>query len=216
MCRLAAAAGCDVIVATPHQRHPNWWNCETGRLESRLEDLRAALGQRPGLALGAEIRVDSGLLEALGATDESGLLSLAGSRYLLLELSREGSGPDPHEIAHELRLNGWRPIFAHPEFIPALGADAAAMQELIEAGGLMQVTAGSLTGRFGRSLARVTGDLLDHGLIHFVASDAHSIRWRPPDLADACAMITDRWGERTARRLCFDNPRAVIEDRPLS
>ena len=151
----------------------------------------------------------------MGEMDASGMLSLAGSRYLLLELARREPGPDPRDVAHELGLAGWRPIFAHPEFIPGLGEDATAVRELVEAGGLMQVTAGSLTGRFGRGPMRISRDLVDRGLVHFVASDTHSVAWRPPDLGDGCAMIAARWGEPTARRLCHDNPRAVIEDRPL-
>ncbi|HKV06541.1 MAG TPA: CpsB/CapC family capsule biosynthesis tyrosine phosphatase, partial [Thermoanaerobaculia bacterium] len=57
--------------------------------------------------------------------------------------------------------------------------------------------------------------LIGSGLVHFVASDSHGPRRRPPGLTRACRTIALRFGETTARRLSVDNPRAVIEDRPL-
>lgn len=215
MCRMAGEQGCDVLVATPHQRHPGWWNSDTARLQAALDEVRAELGPYPRLLLGAEIRVDSGLLNDLERMAESGILPLAGTSYLLLEFGRQETGAERGELIHEIRLAGWRPIVAHPEFIPGLDSPPAT-RRLVEAGGLMQVTAGSLTGRFGRQPLRVSRELVDQGVVHFVASDAHSADWRPPDLGEAYEMIAARWGDQAATRLCLENPRAVIEDRPFS
>lgn len=216
MCRIAAAAGCEVLVATPHQRHPSWWNTDVDRLALLLADLQAAIGDGPRLLLGAEIRIDSHLLSALEGLPDSGILTLAGSRYLLLEADRYGIGPDPLELVYELTLKDWRPILAHPEFVPGLGDDVDRARQLVEAGAMLQVTASSVTGRFGRGPRRTAFRLLDAGLVHFIASDAHGTRFRPPDLGEARALIASRWGDETARRLSSDNPLAVVEDRPLS
>ncbi len=83
-------------------------------------------------------------------------------------------------------------------------------------GALMQVTAGSLLGKFGRDSQRIAARLLDAGLIHVIASDAHGIRWRPPDLGEARAAVASRWGEETAWRLCVGHPRAIVQDRELA
>jgi tyrosine-protein phosphatase YwqE len=48
-----------------------------------------------------------------------------------------------------------------------------------------------------------------------VASDAHDVRRRPPGLRRSCLVIAGRWGDDLAQRLTADNPRAVVEDRPL-
>ena len=80
----------------------------------------------------------------------------------------------------------------------------------------MQVTAGSLLSRFGRRAQRVAADMLDSGGVHVVASDAHGVRWRPPDLGEARTAIASRWGAQTAWRLCVGHPRAIIQDRPLA
>lgn len=111
---------------------------------------------------------------------------------------------------------GWRPIFAHPELIPALARDLDRVADLAAAGALFQITAMSLTGDFGRTPRQVCHDLLDRGLAHFVASDAHGVDHRPPGLSRARRCLAERWDEETAERLTRDNPLAVLEDRPLT
>jgi protein-tyrosine phosphatase len=216
MCRAAAAAGCETLVATPHQRHASWENTDAARLAARLEELKEAVGPSPKLLLGAEIRIDSRLLEDLDSLPASGVLPLAGTRYLLLEADRELPGPEPRDLVHELALRGWRPIFAHPEFIPSLYGNLDLVSDLVAAGALMQVTAGSLLGKFGRRSQRIAEQLLDGGQVHVIASDAHGIHWRPPDLGEAHAAVASRWGEEAAWRLCVGHPRAIIQDRPLA
>ncbi len=216
MCRLAADDGCTTLLATPHQRTPSWWNCEGEKLCSTLEALRSEVGATPRLYLGGEVRVDSGLLSALAEPDLDGTLPLAGSTYLLLEFDRRGlGGLDAEGLAQELRLAGWRPIFAHPEFIPDLAQDLDLMRRLVQAGALFQVTAMSLTSDFGRRLRVLAASMVEAGLIHFVASDAHDLTRRPPGLSRAHRHLAKKYGEALARRLTSENPQAVVENRPI-
>ncbi len=217
MCRLAGDDGCEAVVATPHQRTEMWENTDLFALEELRRRVAAAVGERPRLELGGEVRVDSALLAELEeAAPGSGPAALAGSRYLLLELDRFGTGPHPAELAHEVIVGGRVPIFAHPEMIPALAGDLDLVARLVAAGALFQITAMSVTGDFGRTARSVCHRLLDRDLVHFVASDAHGVRHRPPGLSGARDEIARRWGEDLAWRLTRDNPRAVLEDRPLA
>ncbi|HEX6201368.1 MAG TPA: CpsB/CapC family capsule biosynthesis tyrosine phosphatase [Thermoanaerobaculia bacterium] len=217
MCRLAAADGCEAIVATPHQRTTHWENADLGRLAALRDEVARAAGGAIEIHLGGEVRVDADFLAELAAGDGThGPAPLAGSRYLLLELDRHHLRIDPEELVHELVVGDWRPIFAHPEFIPALAGDLDRVGELAAAGALFQITAMSLTGDFGRTARQVCHDLLDRGLVHFVASDCHGVGHRPPGLSRARRVLAERWGEETATRLTGDNPRAVIEDRPVA
>lgn len=217
MCRLAAADGCEAIVATPHQRTTHWENDDLARLAALRDEVARAAGEALEIHLGGEVRVDADFLTELAESDgERGPAPLAGSRYLLLELDRHHLRIDPEDLVHELVVAGWRPIFAHPEFIPALARDSDRVAGLAAAGALFQITAMSLTGDFGRTARQVCHDLLDRGLVHFVASDAHGVDHRPPGLSRARRLLAERWGEETAARLTRDNPRAVVEDRPLA
>jgi protein-tyrosine phosphatase len=213
MCRMAAADGCEAMVATPHQRRGIWWNTDGERLAALRDELQNALGEELRVHPGGEIHVDSELLPEIERLPASGLQPLAGSRYLLIELGSEHDEEAAAHLVHELSVAGWRPVIAHPEFVPWL--NLRSVERLISLGATMQVTAMCVTGDFGRRPQQDTHALLDAGLVHFVASDSHGTRRRPPGLRRASEVIAGRWGEETARRLTINNPRAVVEDRPL-
>jgi len=216
MCRLAAEDGCEAIVATPHQRHQRWWNGDSGDLAQRLEELRAAVGDRPRLFTGAEIRIDPEIVDDLLTDPPHDATPLAGSRYLLLEAQRNGRTVELEAILHEAQVAGWRPILAHPELIAELAGDMERLERICQTGVLTQVTAMSLTGEFGARARKCSEAMIERGLVHFVASDAHGVDWRPPGLASARQAIAARWGQGTAHRLTHENPLAVLENRPLN
>jgi protein-tyrosine phosphatase len=211
LCRAAAGDGCDQIVATPHQRLGNWWNCEPGKLRRLCDDLNDRLDGVPRVHLGAEVRIDARLLEDLESRQRRGILSLADSEYILLEYSRTGITLDPEALVHELTLSSWRPILAHPEFIPGLGDDLELLSRLVDSGALIQITAASLTGRFGRRARQLVMKMIDAHLVHFVASDAHDLDYRPPGLGTAARVIENRWGRRIADQLTRTNALKILD-----
>jgi protein-tyrosine phosphatase len=214
MCRMAAEEGCEAMVATPHQRRGAWWNSDLAALAALRRELQQAVGPSLRILPGGEIHVDSELLAEIERLPAGGgVLPLAGSRYLLIEFGSNQTGGEAINLVHELAVAGWRPIIAHPEFIPWL--DLSLVERLVELGATTQVTAMCVTGDFGRQSQQDALELLAAGLVHFVASDSHGIQRRPPGLRRACQVIAGRWGEEMARRLSADNPRAVIEHRPL-
>lgn len=222
MGRIAAADGCTALVATPHQRRDEWSNDDALRLADRLAELAARLprngqGSVPQLHLGGEVRVDSELLADLARPGRSGVLSLAGSRYLLLEFEPSGFGPDPVDLVQELLAEGWWPIVAHPEVVPFFWeSDDEPLARLVEAGALFQVTAMSITGEFGKGARERVWELLRAGCVQFVASDAHRPDWRPPVLSAARKALARELGEATAAALTEIHPLAVVENRPLT
>lgn len=215
MCRMAAAEGSTDIVATPHQRHESWPNEDRRMLQERIDDLRAAVGPDPRLHLGAEIAIDSELLPEIAKLPSGELLPLAGSRSLLLEFHRQGFGPRPESLMHEVILSGFQPVLAHPELIPNLGEDMDLMERLVHMGVVMQVSAMSVTGENGKTAYRRTHELLDRGLVHLVASDAHGATRRPPRLRKAYEHLVKGYGDAAATRLTCENPRGILEGRPI-
>lgn len=219
MCRAAARDGCHTLIATPHQR-TDWW--ENRDHESHVTDLVARVRDvaPDGLEVhsGAEIHVDSELLSELKDPATSGLLPLAGSRWLLLELDRAGVdlGPDPEELTHELVLAGWHPIYAHPEMIRGLGEDLDLVRRLVDLGATFQLTAMSLLGEFGPEARDVCHAFLDQGLAHFIASDAHGLDWRPPGLSAARRYVSRVWDPDLAWQLTEGHAARVLADRPLT
>lgn len=219
MCRMAAADGCRAVVATPHQRRGIWWNSDREAIQKLARKVQAAVGPEPRVLLGGEIHVDSELLAEVELLPGGGLLPLAGSKYLLIELdhhgSSSGSGSEAAQLVHELAVVGWRPVLAHPELIPWLAGDVELTRRLVSLGALVQVTAMSVTGDFGRAPTAAVNALLDAGLVHFIASDCHGVQRRPPGLQRAYQAVVARWGAEMAKRLVSDNPRAVVQNLPL-
>lgn len=93
--------------------------------------------------------------------------------------------------------------------------DVQRLAALVEGGALLQVTAAAVTADFGRFPHQRVWELLEEGLVHFVASDSHSPTWRAPGLSAARALIERRLGEATARQLVEENPGRVLADVPL-
>ncbi len=215
ICRLAADDGCTAMVATPHLRHELWHNDDRGHLEGLWRRLRDLASGIIDVYLGGEIAVNSGSCSEMHRLPGGDLLPLAGSRYLLLEFHTRGIGPDPEELIHELIVEGWCPVIAHPERIPWLASDPGYMTALLELGALAQVTAMSVINPAAHYSFDACSRMLDAGMVHFVASDAHDIRNRPPGLSQAYQHVARTLGEPVARELFITNPRAVLENRSL-
>jgi protein-tyrosine phosphatase len=215
MLEIAAADHTATVVATPHARHDLFPGVDRASSERLLELVRERAPQGLTLGLGAEVRVDSELLGELDRGEDVRWMYLAGSRYILLELPPVNLGLDPVGLVHELHVAGSVPIIAHPERISWLQEDQDALAALTDRGGLLQITAGALTGAMGRAPGRCAHWLMDQRLVSFVASDAHNTTTRPPRLHETFTWVGDRWGADTAQRLFVENPARVLADQPI-
>jgi len=142
--------------------------------------------------------------------------TINGKRYLLVEFPEMGIVHHISDILCRLIAFGMVPIITHPERNPVLERDPERMAEWLRAGCLVQVTAASLKGRFGKRAEEMSLELLRKNWVHIVASDAHSIIGRPPSMRDAYERLKGDFGQATADRLCVRNPRAVFMGEPLT
>jgi protein-tyrosine phosphatase len=76
----------------------------------------------------------------------------------------------------------------------------------------MQVTAGSLTGDFGRRAKYWAQKLLADGCVHILASDAHNLSSRPPKLSQAFAIASREVGLDEAEQLVLVRPEKILEN----
>lgn len=204
--RRAVADGVTAMAATPHVRGDYPTTAE--QMERGVAELREDFA-REQISLevlhGGELDLER--MEHLDA-DELGRFSLAqGKRYLLIEFPDYGWPFALEATAYSLAARGLTPIFAHPERNSEVQARPEIVAALVDAGGAIQVTAATLDGRLGRASRGAAKQLLELGLVHMIASDAHTPQIREAGLAAAAATVGD---PGLARYLTLDAPAAVV------
>jgi protein-tyrosine phosphatase len=213
LCAMAREEGVETIVATPHVLRGRWKQFSIPELGQRLDELRSRVGDSPRLLLGSEYFFAHDMVEVLASGQA--IVPLAGSRYVLVELAANAVPPHIEGPLFRMQLEGWVPILAHPERNLVFQTRPDILASLVEAGAKTQITAGSLTGDFGAAARRACEQFLSRGLVHFVATDAHDRKKRPPRVREAIRVLASMAGERIAEALTHRNPLAVVENRPL-
>ncbi|MFV1965098.1 MAG: tyrosine-protein phosphatase [Pirellulaceae bacterium] len=215
MARMAVAEGVHTVIATPHQLGRHTRN-HGKAIRSLVAQMQREL-DRQGILLrvlaGADVRIEAGLLDQIQRGD---VLSLGDiRRHVLLELPHDLYLPlEP--LLDDLHAAGMVGILSHPERNRGILQQPNIVRQLVDRGCLMQVTAGSLTGAFGRTVQRFSEKLIDKGLVHVVASDAHDLDRRSPRLTDAFRAVALRTGQATAVDLFCRNPAAVAAGEGVS
>jgi protein-tyrosine phosphatase len=208
----AAADGVTVLAATPHvsARYPTAPDAMEKAFELVLEALQRD-GSPIELVPGGELALDR--LDAL-TTDDLERFALGGAgggRCLLVEFPYEGWPPALAEQLSRLHAEGFRTLLAHPERNGEVQARPGRLEALVALGTLVQVTAASLDGRLGRTSQATAKALLDFGLVHVLASDAHGFETRAVGLAAARRRVGD---EALGRWLTEDVPASIVAGDP--
>jgi protein-tyrosine phosphatase len=209
--RAAVADGITVIAGTPHVRDD--WPTDAGVMERRVVELRAEL-EHAGIPLdvrpGGEIAIE--WLARL-PLDELCRFGLGGNpRYLLVETPYYGWPLELADRLFALRDAGITPVLAHPERNAEVQSRPEWLVPIVQSGVLVQVTAASVDGRIGRKVRACGLELIDRGLAHMLASDAHHASVRAVGMADAVEAVKD---EALAAWLTREVPAAILDDAPL-
>ncbi|MFC9707005.1 tyrosine-protein phosphatase [Paenibacillus sp. NPDC056933] len=207
MAEKAAASGITSIIATPHHlngqynNQPNVVNQAVDLLRAELRKSNIRLEIRPG----QEIRVHDNLIGDLYAGK---CCTLAGSRYMLLELPFGHIPSQFPGILHELRIAGIIPIIAHPERNRLIQNNPDLLVEYFGQGALCQITAQSVLGLFGRKVQRWCFHFCKENGFHFISSDAHNMEERTFTMKAAYHLLERRFGNQLVQNL-QNNARSV-------
>jgi protein-tyrosine phosphatase len=214
MCALAYAEGVRLMAATAHQ-NPRWAGVTPDRIRSATTLLREALAER-GCAMSvfpcAEVMAQP---ETVEDWETHKLLSVAdGGRYMLLEMPH-GVFVDLLPMVRRLRALDVRPILAHPEREVTFLHEPGRIEEMIEAGALVQVSSASITDPKNEEDRRALQSWFKRGIVHLLGSDGHSPTRRPPLMAAAFQQVTGWVGPAQADRIGSSNGLAVAHGLPL-
>lgn len=217
MARALLAQGVSVVCATPHTT--DWAHAgDAAQIRERVADLSEELtagGIELRLLAGAEAHLSPSLAQDVAAGT---IPTLNDSGYLLLEFPYDFLPAYYERIVFELQVAGTRVIIAHPERIAPLAEDPNLLYRLVNRGCLAQLTAMSLAGGFGPRPRDVSELLIEHRLVHLIASDAHDAEsgGRLEAIAGAQAAATRLLGEEGARKLFRDVPASIISGLPVA
>ncbi|MDP9053037.1 MAG: exopolysaccharide biosynthesis protein [Acidobacteriota bacterium] len=206
MLKMAAESGTTDIVATPHSDFKFLYDLPI--VEERIDALRGIVKDTIRIHRGCDFHLSLNNIQACMA--EPSRFTINGKRYLMVEFPDEFIPGKTSDIFEGMIDIGITPVITHPERNKLLMSDIGRLAGWVRAGCLIQVTGESFTGSFGKTASAACRKLMRHRLVHFVASDAHSVDWRPPDLRAPFACVQSEFGGECARRLFQINPAMAL------
>lgn len=206
MLEMAAASGTTDIVATPHSDLKYAYDSDL--VKARIAELQARMGDKIRIHKGCDFHLYYDNIERC-KMDRS-VFTINGHCYLMVEFADHAIPKTIDNIFRSMIEHDITPVITHPERNALLMKRVSDMVQWVRSGCLIQVTANSFTGRFGKSAAEGCRRLMRQNMVHFVASDAHDTEWRPPDLREPYKFVAAEYGEHVAERLFVTNPRMTL------
>jgi protein-tyrosine phosphatase len=211
LARRALAGGIATAIVTPHIL-PHCYDNTLAGIREAAASFRAELDARNiPLAIGyaAEVRIGPEIM-ALAEEQTLPLLgSVEGYGIVLLEF------PDSHILPGSDKLAAWllerriRPMIAHPERNKEVMRDVNTIAPFVQMGCWLQLTAGSVSGVFGPRCRERSRQLLERGWVKILASDAHDMPGRMPELEPGRAAAEEIVGAAESWRLVRERPAAI-------
>lgn len=211
MVKIAERDGVTHMVATPHANFEYDYNRESHT--ALLSALQARAGDGIQLILGCDFHFSYDNIEDCLAHPRR--YTIGNTRYLLIELSDFNIPPQIQNMLYSLTSAGLIPILTHPERNAILQKQPKRVQEWVEMGILVQVTANAFTGKWGKGVQKLANWYAEQGILHVIASDAHSTSHRNPILSEARKVIEKSFGAALATAVSETNPLAIVTDQPL-
>jgi len=211
MLRIAAEAGTTDIVATPHANLEFPFDSEL--VDQKIAELAGACGPLLRIHRGCDFHLSYGNIKE--ALSNPAPYTINRKNYLLVEFSDLLIAKTMDDIFFLMQQAGITPIITHPERNWLLQQRLEQLQGWVQSGCRIQVTAQSFFGRFGAEAQAFADELMQRGLVHFIASDAHDCQDRPPRLDQVRRHIAKKFGPACAEQLLVANPRAVLNGHPL-
>lgn len=194
MAQAAIHEGITTIIATPHHKNGSYENPKQKVLEC-ISDFNDILQQR-NLSLtvlpGQEVRLYGDLL----ADYQTGeLLTVTGdTEYMLIEFPANHVPRYAEQLLFDMQLQGLIPIIVHPERNAEIMEHPDLLYQLVKKGALVQLTASSVSGDFGKNIKKFSLQLIEANLAHFIASDAHNTKGRTFRMREAYETIEKEFG----------------------
>lgn len=212
MLRMAVDGGVTTQVLTPHIHLGRFDNNKSALTQQFLHFReRVAAENIPiRLLLGAELRIGPEIMQMVQQDQIPWLGLYKGKRTFLLEFPRIDVPYGSDNLVRWLIQKNIMPIIVHPERNKSFIQTPSKLQTFIDLGCPLQITASSLSGKFGPEAQQFGLDLVAKQQVFAVASDCHNVKGRAPDLSDAFNLIQQLHGGTLADHLVNLQPHSVM------
>ena len=204
----AARQGFGHIIATPHFNRKSGLDLILEKYE-KLELLEKERNPEPvGISLGQEILYFEDITEYL---DQGKALTLAGSRYVLVEFSPSVPYRELERGLRKVAFAGYWPVLAHMERYGCL-RDEQHLRDLCECGYWLQMNYGSLEGPWFKADVRWCRRQVEEGRIQVLGSDMHRMDWRAPRIERALNWLEGSVDPELLEAMIWKNPIKIIKE----
>lgn len=210
MLQIAYRDGIRCIIATPHY-HPFHGRSDPELLKKKVAQVRQAAHEIDShfrIYLGSEIYFQQDLPFLL---KNDKILTMNHRNYILIEFSPFDSYFRIRQGLQQLQILGYEVILAHIERYKSIIENPEFSDELHQMGIHLQVNAGSICGKNGRTVKKFVKYLLDRDLVFCVGTDAHNTKDRAPLMYKAANRVTQHYGTKTTRRIFFSNAMQMLK-----
>jgi len=121
------------------------------------------------------------------------------NQYVLIEFPTASVPDYADRLFYNLQNAGITPIIVHPERDHAILKDPSILYDFVSRDILAQVTAASYVGKFGKEIERLSTQLIEANLVHFLASDAHNVTSRTFYMKEAFEKLEKEYGIEKVR-----------------
>jgi len=212
--KMAEENNIEKLIVTPHYKETILENTKDivqmkfNILKSMIEENNIKVEVYPGCEIFLSKQTSSLL-------NSQKIQTLNNSSYILVEVNRltEFWLYDLKEELYNLSVDGYKVILAHPERYQITHANPNYIYELVSEGHYMQVNVNSLSKTHANH--KIVKKLLDHRLVHFIASDAHDLIHRPLKLEMGYEFVKKNYNQKYADDLFYNNPLKVISNEPI-
>lgn len=212
MLQIAFNQGIKIMIATPHYAvgAKNKPVHELINIKNQVQKEAEKIDKEFKILLGNELYYSESIVEALKTGNA---LTLADSRYVLVEFSVKESYKRIFHGLQEFILAGYIPILAHVERYECLKGKDFLVKDLIDSGVYMQMNSMSLMGGFLNSEAAYHRKLVTRGLIHLVGTDCHDEKVRIPQIENAIKALKKYSSDGLLHRLLTTHPEKILENK---
>lgn len=208
----AEKEGISSIIATPHHNPEFKPSIETiTSLVNKTNTIAQNNNLDINVLVGQEIRLYENLVSDL---ENNNLLTLNQSKYILIEFPSNHVPDYAQDVCNQLQMSKYQPIIVHPERNTDIIKNPNILYDLVQHGALAQITAGSIIGKFGTKAKKTAFKLIEHELIHFIASDTHHLKTKDFHMKAATKKLSKIYGQYYTQYL-IDNAKKLVNNETI-